>query len=129
MSEAATKREIMLAIGRTARVFNNPVGNGWLGNVISERGDIVTLAGARRVAFGLHKGSSDLVGWNSLLITPEHVGRTLAIFSALEVKKPGGRHPVTADQQTFIAAVLEAGGFAGAVTNAAQARHVLGLPL
>lgn len=129
MSEQTTKREIMLAIGRTARVFNNPVGNGWMGKVIAEKGDTVTLAGARRVAYGLHKGSSDLVGWNSLLITPEHVGRTLAIFSALEVKKPGGRHPVTAEQQIFIAAVLQAGGFAGAVTNAAQARHVLGLPI
>ena len=128
MSEQATKREIMLAIGRTARVFNNPVGNGWMGKVVAERYGMVTLAGARRVAYGLHVGSSDLIGWNSLLITQEHVGRRLAIFSALEVKKPGGRHPVTADQQTFIAAVLAAGGYAGAVTNAAQARLILGLP-
>jgi len=128
VTEQATKREIMLAIGRTARVFNNPVGNGWMGKVVSERGDTVTLAAARRVAFGLHKGSSDLIGWNSLLITPEHLGRTLAIFSALEVKKPGGRHPVTDEQRVFIEAVLSAGGYAGAVTNAAQARHILGLP-
>ena len=129
MTEQTTKREIMLGVGREARLFNNPVGNGWMGKVIAEKGDVVTLARARRVAYGLHVGASDLVGWKSLLITPEHVGRTLAVFSALEVKKPGGRHPVTPDQVRFIDAVLAAGGFAGAVTNTAQARHVLGLPL
>lgn len=128
MSETATKSEIMLAVGRESRLFKNPVGNGWMGKVIAEKGDTVTLAGARRVAYGLNVGSSDLVGWTSLLITPDHVGRILAIFSAIEVKKPGGRHPVTDEQEKFLAAVRRAGGFAGIARSPEQARLILGLP-
>jgi len=30
--------------------------------------------------------SSDLVGWTSVVITPEMVGKTVAIFTAIEVK-------------------------------------------
>jgi len=128
VSETATKSEIMLAVGRESRLFKNPVGNGWMGKVIAEKGDTVTLAGARRVAYGLNVGSSDLVGWTSLLITPDHVGRILAIFSAIEVKKPGGRHPVTDEQEKFLAAVRRAGGFAGIARSPEQARLILGLP-
>jgi len=117
MSEAATQQEIRLALGRERelRLFRNNVG-------------VLRDANGRPVRFGLHPGSSDLIGWRSVTITPEHIGRALAVFAAVEVKAPQGRHPVTEEQQRFIDAVLAAGGFAGAVTNADQARHILGLP-
>ena len=127
MSEAATKQEIRLAIGREACMFNNPRGNGWMGKVLSESAERVVLLNPRRVTFGLHPGASDLVGWRSVLVTPEMVGTRLAAFCSLEIKKPGGKHPVTPEQQAWIDAVARAGGFAGVARNCGQARLLLGL--
>jgi hypothetical protein len=117
MSEAATLQEIRLALGReqSLRLFRNNTGM-----LRDEHG--------RPVRFGLHPGSSDLIGWRSILVTPEMVGTRLAAFCSIEVKRPGGRHPVTAEQQAWIDAVAAAGGFAGVARNPGQARLLLGLP-
>ena len=126
MSEAAIKREIMLAIGRReARVFNNPVGNGWMGNVVRQSVDSVTLAHPRRVTFGLHPGSGDLIGWRSVVITPDMVGRRVAIVASIEVKSASGKP--RPDQSQWAAILSEAGGFAGIARSASDARHILGL--
>jgi len=130
MSEAATKADIRLALGREPglRLFNNPVGNGWMGKLVAETKSTVTLAAPRRVAFGLLPGSSDLIGFRSVTITPDMVGQKVAIFAALEIKVPGGHHPVTDDQRRFIAAIEAAGGIAGVARSPEQARIALGLP-
>lgn len=116
MSEAATLQEIRLSLGREPglALFRNNVG-------------VLRDQHGRPVRFGLHPGSSDLVGWRSLLVTSELVGTRLAVFSALEIKKPGGKHPVTDEQQAWIDAVARAGGFAGVARNCGQARLLLGL--
>lgn len=129
MSEASAKRRILLAVGRDVRLFNNPVGNGWMGKVLRETPETVTLLHPRRVAFGLHAGASDLVGFRSVTITPDMVGQTVAVFAAVEVKAPGGKHPVSDEQRTFIEAVTRAGGLAGVARSPEQARVILGLAL
>ena len=65
----------------------------------------------RTVKYGLHVGSSDLIGWTPVTITPEMVGRTLAVFTAVEVKTLRGK--ASPEQITFIEAVRRAGGIAG----------------
>ena len=60
----------------------------------------VTLANARVLHAGLVKGGSDLVGWSPLVITPDMVGKTVAMFTAVEVKTQGV--PLTDDQKHFI---------------------------
>lgn len=80
-----------------ARVFRNNVG------LLEDRC-------GNKVRYGLCVGSSDLIGWNSLLVTPDLVGKRVAIFLAVEVKKPWGK--VTDEQEAFIAAVRRAGGIA-----------------
>ena len=65
----------------------------------------------RLVRFGLCKGSSDLIGFKSVTITPEMVGQKIAVFTAIEVKTPSGK--ATAEQMNFINRVREFGGFAG----------------
>ncbi len=65
----------------------------------------------RWVIFGLCPGSSDLIGWRSIIVTPEMVGKPVAVFVAIEIKVPGGRR--APDQKAFIAAVQQAGGIAG----------------
>lgn len=61
------------------------------------------------IRYGIaNPGGSDLIGFKTVEITPEMVGHTIAIFTAVEVKTPKGR--VTPAQQAFLVAVQAAGG-------------------
>ena len=63
---------------------------------------------------GLCKGSSDLIGWAPVTVTPDMVGSKIAVFTAVEVKlNKNGKYKATDDQKRFISAVLNNGGFAG----------------
>lgn len=60
--------------------------------------------------YGLHKGSSDLIGWKSIEITPEMVGKRVAVFTAFEVKTKTGK--ASKEQVKFIDKVNKDGGVA-----------------
>jgi hypothetical protein len=77
----------------------------------------------QRVRFGLAVGSGDLIGWKTVLVTPDMVGCRLAVFTSIEVKSPTG--PVRPEQKKWIAAVQEAGGFAGVARTVEEARQIL----
>ena len=80
----------------------------------------------RWVQFGVASpGGSDLIGYRQVVIGPEHVGRTMAVFTAVEVKSATGR--ATAEQRAFIQHVKQAGGIAGVVRSVDEARGLLGL--
>lgn len=84
-----------------ATIFKNNVGK-----LRDERGNIVT--------FGLCKGSSDLIGWTPITITPDMVGKKIAVFTAVEVKlDKHGKYQATKEQKQFINVVRNNGGFAG----------------
>jgi hypothetical protein len=88
------------------------------------RGLFLTLDGKRRVASGLQaKGSSDLIGFRPVVITPEMVGSTVAVFCAVEVKTPTGK--VSPEQRHFIDVILKNGGFAGVSRSVDDAIRVL----
>ena len=101
MSESRLVREVLLH-GSTlgSRLFRNNVGR-----LKDDRG--------RYVAYGLCVGSSDIIGWTPVTIGPEHVGRTLAVFTAFECKV--GRNVTTTEQGAFLAAVRQQGGIAAVV--------------
>lgn len=66
------------------------------------------------IRYGLCKGSSDLIGWTPVTVTPDMVGKKIAVFTAVEVKlNKNGKYKATDDQKRFISAVLNNGGFAG----------------
>lgn len=103
------------------RLFRNSVGLGWQGRVTEEQTikdpktgapmHVVELIGARRLHYGLAKGSSDLIGWRPVEITPDMVGQTIAQFCAIECKtKAYGR--TTEDQDNWLDQVAQSGGFA-----------------
>lgn len=57
--------------------------------------------------------SSDLVGPRSVLITPEMVGRTVALFWARECKAPGWKYtgtPREVAQLRFLSKIVQMGG-------------------
>ncbi len=112
MSEQELQQRIRLELGRgPVRLWRNNVGA-----LRDERGRLVT--------YGLCKGSSDLIGLRQLLITPEHVGRCVAVFTAIEVKTPAGR--VSEEQRRFLQQVEQLGGLAGVARSLQEAEQLLG---
>ena len=116
MDEQNIQQQIRLAIGRISTMFRNNVGTGWQGRAgqikqTPEGGKYLVIQAPRPLNAGLCKGSSDLIGWTTREITPEMVGRKIAIFTAIEVKSASGR--ATPEQINFIRALTEAGGIAG----------------
>lgn len=108
-SESSILRKAMLALTNPlTRVFRNHVGLGWQGTVHRYDGGGVFIPDARPLRAGLCEGSSDLIGWRTVEITSEMVGRRLAVFLAVEVKAKRGR--LTGEQRNFLQAVNDAGG-------------------
>lgn len=99
--------------------FRNNTGMGYQGK--TERGmhGAIIIRDPRVLQAGLHEGSSDLIGWRTVTVSPEMVGSRLAVFTAIEVKTPGGR--TSKEQKTFIASVQAAGGIAGVVESEEEA--------
>lgn len=93
-----------------ARMFRNNVG-------------LFTTNNGDKVRTGLCTGSADLIGWKSVTVTQDMVGQPVAVFVAIEVKRPGGKP--TEEQQNFLNAVSDAGGIAAVATNAIDAMHAL----
>lgn len=114
MTETNLLRKILLTISKrlpNVRLFRNNVGVGWAGKLVNISAlGVTAIQNARPLRAGLCEGSSDLIGWTSVVITPEMVGRRVAIFTAVEVKKPGGK--ATAEQLNFLQRVQDAGGIA-----------------
>lgn len=74
--------------------------------------------------------SSDLLGITKVVITPEMVGRTLGIFTAIEVKNEKWKSDKKFDkretaQKNFINWVLSMGGFAGFANSVDKAKQII----
>ena len=127
-SEGQLLKEIMLAVSKAgARVFRQNVGIGWVGRLTEKRqtseGLVVTLNNARPLHAGLVVGSSDLIGWTPTVVTPEMVGRTVALFTAVEVK--AGKNKLTKEQRQFLEHVRSAGGIAVEARSVADVLDIL----
>lgn len=75
--------------------------------------------------------SSDSIGWTQVLITPEMVGKTLAVFTSIEFKAPGfvikkcyPEKSREAKQLYWINAVIRAGGIGGFVAKPADIKDI-----
>ena len=68
-------------------------------------------------------GGSDLIGCHSLTITPEHVGKRIAVFVAIECKSPTGKP--TAEQTAFIEFIAAMGGIAAVARSADEALSII----
>ena len=80
------------------------------------------LPDGRWLTSGLCTGSSDLIGWSPTVVTPEMVGKTVAIFTAIECKSIKGR--LTKEQQNFLKRVRAAGGVAKLARPAGHRVHL-----
>lgn len=135
MSETNVLRSILKSCSRgAARLFRNNVAMAWVGtgkpvrvsrecSVRMYPGDIL-LRQARPLHAGLCEGSADLIGWRSVVVTQDMVGKQVALFAAIECKDIGGR--TSAAQKNFLAAVNLAGGLSGVARSEAEAHTILG---
>lgn len=73
--------------------------------------------------------SSDLIGFTRVTITPEMVGQTFAVFTAVEVKRPGWilnlKDARERAQQNFIEWIKIKGGFAGFAQSVDDLKAIL----
>lgn len=112
-AETDLQQRIRLALGTSPnlRLFRNQVGS------------LPDPRTGRLVTFGLAKGSADLIGWRTITITPDMVGRQVAVFTSIEVKTPTGR--VRPEQAAWLSAVTGAGGIAGIARSVADASQII----
>ena len=107
MKETNVMRTFMMKISKDKhkRVFRNNVGKAVAYDFKNKK----LIEPIRIIEFGLCKGSSDLIGWKSVVITPEMVGKRVAIFVAIETKRPK-KSTTSEEQHNFIETVQDAGG-------------------
>jgi hypothetical protein len=110
-TEKRVQAEILNELGSRSdvRLFRNNVG--------------VSLDASRPMRFGLCAGSSDLIGFRRLKITPDMVGNDIAQFLAIECKSSNGKP--TKEQQSFIDIVNRFGGKAFIARSADEALSLL----
>jgi len=118
--EKEIQHEVRLALGTQPGCvfYRNNVGQA---EFVSPQGAI------SNVKYGLCEGSSDLIGLVSIAITPEMVGKTIARFTAIELKKVGAstEKKRAALQQMFRDLVNRMGGYSEVITDPQQALPAL----
>jgi hypothetical protein len=136
MKETDLGRKIQVEASKAgARLFRNNVGEAWVGlaqvvergkRVFLEEGDIV-IRHKSRVVYGLCVGSGDHIGWKTITITPEMVGKKIAQFVSCEEKKKGGHTDKDRleKQHNWRDAVNAAGGCAFITDNVEDAIQFL----
>ena len=112
-AETDLQQRIRLALGLRPdlRLFRNQVGQ------------LPDPRTGRPVQFGLARGSADLIGWRTVVVTPEMVGQRIAVFTSIEVKTSTGR--LTPAQHNWLGAVRSAGGIAGVARSVTDAIAIL----
>ena len=112
-SETKLQQEIRLALGKipSLRLFRNQVGQ------------LPDPRTGRYVQFGLAKGSSDLVGFKTIKITPEMIGQEVAQFVSIEIKTERGK--LTEVQQNWLQKVHDSGGIVGVARSIQDALKIV----
>lgn len=120
-SESALLRHLLLAASALgARLFRNQIGRYRLACQTC----ILCQRDGRVVSSGLAVGSPDLVGWQTVTVTPEMVGQRIAVFVGIEAKTATGR--LTEDQRAFQTALARAGARVGVARSVADLDAILG---
>lgn len=125
MQEQEIQNIIRLALSKYTKstIFRNNTGQAWQGNVKRTNTGGVYIEQARPVRFGLVKGSSDLIGWTEIEITPEMIGRKIGVFTAIEVKKPSGK--VSPEQIIFYNNTKKGGCITGIIKSEDEAIRLI----
>lgn len=113
MKEANIEREIQIAISKAGgRIFRNA------------RGKYQDPHSGAWITYGLGPdGAADEIGWTPVLVTADMVGKTIAVFTSIEVKRP--KKTAREDQERWASAVAAAGGISGVATSPEEALDLI----
>ena len=111
--ETILQQNIRLALGTKSnlRLFRN------------ETGKLPDPRTGQWVQFGLAKGSSDLIGFKTVKVTPDMVGKEIAQFVSLEIKTETGK--LTKMQHNWLQKVKTSGGIVGVARTDKDALKIL----
>jgi hypothetical protein len=107
-AETTIQKQVLSAIKKLPflTLFRNNVG-------------AVDTGNGRLMRFGVGGvGASDLIGYKSVVITPDMVGGKIAVFTAVELKTKTGK--LTAEQNVFLQTVASNGGIAFVARSAGE---------
>ena len=134
--ESTEQRLIWAAVGLDCTVYRVNTGRGYVSGMgpagISKLTDnSILMKAARPIPLGFINarnevvdGVSDLNGWTSIVITPEMVGQTIAVFTSIETKRTKGGVTSVA-QSKWIENITRAGGIAFVANSAHTAKAML----
>lgn len=104
-----------------SRLFRINAGQGWVGP--STRVPQGVLIRHPQPFYGAPEGYPDLSGWVSVLVTPDMVGKTLAVAVGVEVKRPGGNRRTA--QLAMVRLMQDMGARAGFAESVEQAGKII----
>lgn len=109
--------EIMEKIAAACSKGGDQVFENRIGTVIDQRTN-------QYISFGVGgKGAADLIGWKTIEITPDMMGKKVAVFCAIEVKRPGLE--ARTEQKAYLKKVDTAGGIAGVAHSVREAKSII----
>lgn len=120
---------IRLHVSKTqlGTLFRANVGQGWTGKVqrmhMTPDTNTIMIVNPRPFSTGLPVGFPDLFGFVPVTITPDMVGRQVAVFAAVEVKQKTGR--ISVKQRDMLAFLQRQGARAGIARSVDDAARVL----
>lgn len=135
-TENTVQRRVWLGLGVLSRLFRLNTGRAWLSNMgpngVQKLSDgSVLIKAARSIAIGFAfpngdpvVGASDLNGWTTITVTPEMVGKKVAVFTAIETKATNGGKK-REGQINFCEQVTQAGGIAGFASSPEVAKGIV----
>lgn len=90
----------------------------------NNRGSI-RLDGGGVLSYGVGpNGAADWIGYKTVTVTPAMVGKKVAIFTAIEAKRPDAKARV--EQVEFLLGVTRAGGVSGVASSKDDLEQILG---
>ena len=113
-----TEKRLLDAIHKanpSAALFRNDCGTTFAGKPSKLTGNRVLIRDAKFIRYGLQPGSADLIGWTPIIITPDMVGQTVAVFTSIEAKTDNDT--IKPDQVQWARSVQRDGGIAKIVRS------------
>lgn len=110
--EKQLEKKRLLNMKPTERLFRINAGMGWVGKILKQDSGVIVLKNPRPL-WAAPDGWPDLCGWESIEITPDMVGKKVAVFKFVELKpryKNGRRQKLHGMQVDFKRIVEESGG-------------------
>jgi len=115
VKEQSIQNQILIEMGQNG-AYGLRVNSGsfWGGEILSHDGKMLLLKNPTKI-LGAPKGTSDIIGCKTVLITPQMVGQNIGQFLCFEVKIPGQN--AKSHQENYLMMMRSRGAITGVVRS------------